>query len=151
MVSATSVADKILLLTGTQCWHPAQPPSHTRASQCNLDCITFSNDPRSTCFNERTIATIFWNQNAWSFKSNPVKKQAGYSSDPTGFIKLVLLGHHAGTLAQAKVSQTRVRESKLPILNATWTLQKRKIAKITLQEAFPEPVQPVNIVSPLKI
>ena len=92
----------------------AQPPSHTRASQCNLYCITFSNDPRSTCFNKRAIATILRNQNTCS-----LIQTCKHATSVTPLASLNLCYRDTMQKPSPKVSQTRVRESKLPILNAT--------------------------------
>ena len=80
----------------------AQPPSHTRVSQCNLYCITFSSDPRSTCFNKRTIATIVRNQNTCSLIQPCEETSRLHQWSHWFHLKLVLWGHHAGTLSQGQ-------------------------------------------------
>ena len=83
-------------------------------------------------------------------QSNPVKKQEDYISDPTDFIKLVLWGDHAGTLDQGQTYYFDKIRVKVVHQERYLNTPKNEECQITLQKAFPEPVQLLDIISPVK-
>ena len=83
-------------------------------------------------------------------QSNPVKKQEAYISDPTGYIKLVVWGDHAGTLEEGKTYYFDKVRVKLSHQERYINTPKNEECKISLVDAFSDPVKTVDIVSPVK-
>ena len=186
MVSATSVADKILLLPGTQCWHPAQQRAQ-KLQPLLHDC--------TASFPYKSLNNVI--SNAWLHSLLPIQEshkatsvarlhsllpiQESHNVTSTASLSQVTpdqntcssikpceetskvhqwshwlqepCGHHARNPGQSQPYYFGKVKVKVKVAHHECYLNtpKNEECQITLQDAFPEPVQPVDIlVSPVK-